>query len=134
MDVVFERDRRVAELADPLARIEAACQSDLDDAFTERSEVRDDVDIAGADVRDAVVDLLDRLRDFVDLRFHPPGGVVLALVEERGHRVLVMLALLLEPLPLALHLLLHLALLAQAITLLAFGLLLLSDLREIVRS
>src|ERR1700709_1444541 len=53
--VEAERDRRVAQLAHPFGRIQTAGKTDLHDAVAERANVRDDVDVAGADVRGAVV-------------------------------------------------------------------------------
>jgi hypothetical protein len=63
VDVGAEGHGRIAELAYAIQRIEATRHPDLHHALAEGTEVRDDIHVAGADVRCPVVDLFDRLVD-----------------------------------------------------------------------
>ena len=59
VNVEPERHGSVPELPNTLHRLEPARHADLDDAVPEGADVRDDVDVAGADVRGTVVGLGD---------------------------------------------------------------------------
>ena len=68
VDIEAKRHRGVAELTDAIHGLQPARHPDLDDAIAERADVGDDVHVAGADVRGAVVDVLDGAVDVTELR------------------------------------------------------------------
>src|SRR6185312_13809296 len=96
---------------------------DLDDAIAERADVRDDVHVARADVRGAVIDVLDGAIGITKLCLQPLRASHVALGDQRSESVLVVLTLLLQARTLPLHLLLCAALLAQPLLLLTLPLL-----------
>lgn len=131
--VVAERHTRVPGLSHPVQGLKAAGQSDFDDGLTERPDVADDVDVAGAGVRGPIVDVLDGGVDLRQALTQPGGCLLVAVGLQRLQGVAVVGLLLLQSLALAGHLLLDLGLLAQPGLLRALSLLLLLLLGQVVR-
>src|SRR5690606_21364956 len=121
------------QFANPGLRLQPPRHADLHHMWTERPDVRDDVDVTGTDVRPARLHSSDRLLDVAYLRRHLGcrGGVARGL--EPGHGRLVVRLFLGEPGLLPLKLQRRRALLALAFTLLADALLLFLDFGPVVR-
>ena len=124
VDVEVEWDGGVAEFFDPLHGFESASHTDLDHVLTKGTDIGDDVDIAGTDVGDAVVNGLDLRIDLLHAGPHLCGLLGTPLRLQLGEDVAIVVSLLGETVSLGLQLLPSLTLLAQSSPFLALGFLL----------
>ena len=111
---------------------DGAGKTELDHALAERANVRDHVDVAGADVRRPVVDILNCTINVLELGLVAGDCLLVVFCPQYLQAVQVVLALFFQSGSLALEFLLSFFLFAETLTFFAFELFLVGEFLSVV--
>src|ERR1041385_1820970 len=133
VNIKIEWYRRITQLAYPVHRIQSSSHANLDHLFSERANIRNYIDVSGANVGGSIVHIIQSLVHISQLLAHSRCSGFVSILYERFDRIGIVLSFLFKTSALIFDFLLDFTLLAQALTFRALRLFLLSLLLQEVR-